>query len=412
MNMTTCKPTPSRHIRRLTAVIVAAGAVGVSAVGPAQAEVSEVGGGAFGEHVHGVASSGPLPSVTLPEKGGGPLTAAAAGVKVSGVLSTHKMSVRTEGRLGSSDGFAQSSAAVSNLAISGGVVTADQLTSQCRSTSKGSAGSISAVNLRVAGTRILARGTLSIDIPGGRVIVNEQVRTNKTGSTAITVNALRVTLFGSSSLVKQEIVVAQARCRAKGSDINAAPTSSSTSTSTSTTTSTTGVPQGCVQLCTIFPASAAPGTVDAGDDGAAVELGVRFRVDRPGNVLGVRFYKSAANTGPHVGNLWSADGTLLASAEFTAETESGWQQVNFASPVPVNGAGSYIASYHTTTGHYSFDGGYFAFTGVYNSPLHAPADDPEGDRNGVFVYGFGASNFPSIGYGGANYWVDLVFTPT
>ena len=44
-----------------------------------------------------------------------------------------------------------------------------------------------------------------------------------------------------------------------------------------------------------------------------------------GTVTGVRFYKAAANTGTHIGSLWSATGTQLASATFTNETASGWQ---------------------------------------------------------------------------------------
>ncbi len=40
-------------------------------------------------------------------------------------------------------------------------------------------------------------------------------------------------------------------------------------------------------------------------------------------MTGVRFYKSAANTGTHIGSLWSASGQLLAQATFTNETASG-----------------------------------------------------------------------------------------
>ena len=50
------------------------------------------------------------------------------------------------------------------------------------------------------------------------------------------------------------------------------------------------------------------------NDSNAVEVGVRFRADQGGTITGVRFYKAAANTGTHVGNLWSSTGTLLASA--------------------------------------------------------------------------------------------------
>ena len=44
-----------------------------------------------------------------------------------------------------------------------------------------------------------------------------------------------------------------------------------------------------------------------------VELGTRFRADRHGNITAIRFYKSPQNVGPHIGNLWSAGGTLLAT---------------------------------------------------------------------------------------------------
>src|SRR5438445_5286479 len=85
---------------------------------------------------------------------------------------------------------------------------------------------------------------------------------------------------------------------------------------------------------TIWPSTATPTTPDVGSD-SPVELGVRFYSDTPGYITGIRFYKSAANTGTHIGNLWSSGGALLASATFTAETTSGWQQVNFSGPVAI-----------------------------------------------------------------------------
>ena len=91
----------------------------------------------------------------------------------------------------------------------------------------------------------------------------------------------------------------------------------------------------------------------------AVELGVKFTADTSGFVTGVRFYKSAPNTGTHTGSLWSSTGTLLATANFTNETSSGWQQVTFSSPVAVTAGTTYVASYHTTTGHYAATSDYF-----------------------------------------------------
>ena len=67
-----------------------------------------------------------------------------------------------------------------------------------------------------------------------------------------------------------------------------------------------------------------------------VELGVKFYSEVGGAIKGIRFYKSSANTGTHVGNLWSSDGRVEASATFTNETLQGWQQANFATPVPID----------------------------------------------------------------------------
>ena len=59
-------------------------------------------------------------------------------------------------------------------------------------------------------------------------------------------------------------------------------------------------------------------------------------------------------------------GTLLASATFTNETASGWQTVNFASPVAITANTTYVASYHSS-GYYSANANYFAAADV-NAP--------------------------------------------
>jgi hypothetical protein len=160
--------------------------------------------------------------------------------------------------------------------------------------------------------------------------------------------------------------------------------------------------------CTIWSASTTPGTA-AYPDNAAIEVGVKFRSDSDGFVKGVRFYKGSGNTGTHIGNLWSRTGTLLASATFTNETASGWQQVNFAGPVAITANTTYVASYHTDTGFYAFNGGYFATRGVDSPPLHALRDGVDGG-NGVYRYG--GSAFPDFSFNSSNYWVDVVFDTT
>jgi len=126
-----------------------------------------------------------------------------------------------------------------------------------------------------------------------------------------------------------------------------------------------------------------------------------------GSITGIRFYKGSGNTGTHVGNLWSASGTKLASVTFGSETASGWQQANFATPVAITAGTVYVASYLAPAGHYAGDGGYFATTGVDNGPLHALKNGVSGG-NGVYAYG-ATSSFPANTFNSANYWVDVVF---
>ena len=92
----------------------------------------------------------------------------------------------------------------------------------------------------------------------------------------------------------------------------------------------------------------------------------------------------------------------MATATFTGETTSGWQQVNFSTPVAITAGATYTASYHTTTGHYSVDRSYFN-SGLTSGLLKVPVSGG--------VYRYGASAFPSLTYQGSNYWVDPVFVP-
>ncbi|MGQ0830639.1 MAG: N,N-dimethylformamidase beta subunit family domain-containing protein [Microthrixaceae bacterium] len=159
--------------------------------------------------------------------------------------------------------------------------------------------------------------------------------------------------------------------------------------------------------CSIWADTATPGTASSIDT-SAVEIGVKFRSDVAGSITGVRFYKGSANTGTHVGSLWSATGTLLAQATFTDETASGWQQVSFSAPVAIAADTTYIASYHTNVGGYAEDKDFFVSTGVDTPPLHALQTGVDG-YNGVYAYGADPT-FPANGsLRSRNYWVDVVF---
>src|SRR5439155_4461448 len=114
--------------------------------------------------------------------------------------------------------------------------------------------------------------------------------------------------------------------------------------------------------CTIWTSSTTP--ADADPDSSQTEVGVKFRADQLGSITGLRFYKFSNNTGTHVGHLWTATGGLLATATFTGETASGWQQVNLASPVAINVNTTYVASYFVPTGHYAVNSQFFATSGA------------------------------------------------
>jgi hypothetical protein len=156
----------------------------------------------------------------------------------------------------------------------------------------------------------------------------------------------------------------------------------------------------------IFSASAAPATF-ATSDTSSVELGVKFRSDVAGSVTGVRFYKGTGTTGTHTGTLWSASGTKLATATFTSETASGWQQVLFSTPVAITANTVYVVSYHSNVGRYAYTHNTFATAGVDNGPLHALRAGVSGG-NGVYRYSSGVA-FPNASYNSSNYWVDVVF---
>ena len=158
-----------------------------------------------------------------------------------------------------------------------------------------------------------------------------------------------------------------------------------------------------IPQATIFD-FATPQVVDSGDT-APVELGVKFRADHDGWITGIRFYKGAANTGTHLGSLWTAGGQRLAQATFTGENATGWQSAAFDQPVEIDAGTTYVASYFAPAGHYSASSNGLA-PGVDNAPLHAVADSTS--ANGVYAYG-SSSSFPTSTYHATNYWVDVMY---
>lgn len=173
------------------------------------------------------------------------------------------------------------------------------------------------------------------------------------------------------------------------------------------TLSFTTAPAPQITTSTIFAPADMPDNPMAIDQSSR-ELGLKFRSDKDGLIAGVRFYKGGpANGGQHLGRLWTIDGTLLGSVAFANETDSGWQQALFQTPIPITANTTYVVSYFAPQGNYAEDNNDFASSGVDNAPLHALSDAAAGG-NGVFLRS-ATGGFPTDSSMATNYWVDVAF---
>ena len=155
--------------------------------------------------------------------------------------------------------------------------------------------------------------------------------------------------------------------------------------------------------CSIWQDGTPTGASESNDPNAQT-LGVQFQASSSGYITGVRFYKEADDTGAHTGSLWTSTGTLLAPGRSPTRPPSGWQELDFSTPVAVTAGTTYVASYFTSTGYPAYTAQGLA-SAVTNGPLTALA--------GGGVYAYGSSNtFPTSTYNNNNYWVDVVYSPS
>jgi hypothetical protein len=239
---------PSRPALGFAAGVVTAATLAATVVlsSGAHADVTSVGGGAFGAKGTVTPLSGPTvtlaptPAVTLPAAGGGPFTRSAASATLGRVLSTGELVVSTQGdKAVSHTRTVRSSATVSDTNLLDGRVTATAVSTTCLSNGDGSSGttqlaglglpaSVPAVSAAPAPNtvRTLPRGL-------GTVTFNEQMEVNTPGTTtSIVVNGIHVRLTGGT-LGTGDIVIAQSRCAANGPDVLRAAASPSPSPSSS-----------------------------------------------------------------------------------------------------------------------------------------------------------------------------------
>jgi Domain of unknown function (DUF4082) len=135
-------------------------------------------------------------------------------------------------------------------------------------------------------------------------------------------------------------------------------------------------------------------------DNAAYELGMKFRSTKGGQIVAIRFWKAASETGSHIGKIWSASGELLASQAFTNETASGWQMQALSPPLSIDPSTTYVVSVNI---NYYFDiTSDVLASSITNGPLSSVADGNNGVHGNI-------NAFPTNSFRNSNYFRDISF---
>jgi hypothetical protein len=163
--------------------------------------------------------------------------------------------------------------------------------------------------------------------------------------------------------------------------------------------------------CTVFTAQSPAVEPGLYNEAGGIEVGMKFKVDRPGYITGVRFYKVAGMTGAHTASLWNSMGARIATAMFTSESAAGWQEVSFA-PIAVTTGAVYTVSAFMADGNYAATSSYF-YTTITNEPFNVAQDGQAWDGLGNGSQGMynasGTSAYPNSSFRATNYWVDTVY---
>ncbi|MBA8792697.1 hypothetical protein FHX74_000291 [Friedmanniella endophytica] len=159
------------------------------------------------------------------------------------------------------------------------------------------------------------------------------------------------------------------------------------------------VERAAAETVSLWSTSAVPQT-RTDPDTRSVEVGTRFRTAVAGSLVGIRFYASADNDGPHQVHLWGDDGGVLAQ-QAVGQADPGWQTVRFDRPIPLRAGSDYVASYVAPHGGYSDDQNSL-------SPRSPRVSGPLTALAGVYSYG---GDMPSQTWNDSSYYVDVIFDP-
>src|SRR5712692_1502255 len=197
-------------------------------VGATSAHSNSVSGEAFGISVNAAGVRvGPTPHVVLPPDGG-MVRDRLLGIAVPNLAASTTLGVVTTGSIGPNKASAQSSATVERVNLLNGAVAAQLVVAMSSSTADGSAARSTAegstlIGLSINGSTpvdVTPSPNTTIPIPGGAVILNEQIfEGDGVHTSALTVNMIHVMLRDLvTGTITADIVVSSAH-----SDVNFAP---------------------------------------------------------------------------------------------------------------------------------------------------------------------------------------------
>ena len=146
-----------------------------------------------------------------------------------------------------------------------------------------------------------------------------------------------------------------------------------------------------------------PGTAAVTNDTAAVNLGLKFTVNQPGIIQGVRFYRGVSNLIGYSIRLYDSTGQWLSQIHVYDSNVPGWQLGYFTTPVHIDAHKTYTVAYWTTNGQYAEDIGGLG-SNFCNQLLACALAN-----GGVFAYGI--KQFPNQSSLSSNYWVDIQYWP-
>ena len=129
------------------------------------------------------------------------------------------------------------------------------------------------------------------------------------------------------------------------------------------------------------------------------ELGTRMTTDEPSDLVAVRFYKDAGETGQHVGRVWDETGTELAHVNFEHESASGWQRQALSQPLRLAPGQTYTVSVGVNDFYVKTQDG--LSQQLVSGPLRSVPS-----ANGR--YADVAGQFPQSSWRSSNYFVDGV----